>query len=134
MNAAPNSTLYVLVAPTIAVDPGQRWTGICVRIGGDALDAATVGRPDDEADLALAKCGPCGRCRRSCRPQRQGWLFDVPTRAWTIVPRPPGGTDDKQAVAIGDGQLGVTWDDDWSTSPTISNRRNPLSAAGWVAQ
>jgi hypothetical protein len=68
----------------------------------------------------------------------QGWLFDVPTRTWTIVPRPPGGTDDEQAVAIGDGQLyvwgGVTWDDDWSTSPTISNRRNPLSAAGWVAQ
>jgi hypothetical protein len=68
----------------------------------------------------------------------QGWLFDVPTRAWTIVPRPPGGTDDEQAVAIDDEQLyvwgGVTWDDDWSTSPTISNRRNPLSAAGWVAQ
>jgi hypothetical protein len=36
-----------------------------------------------------------------------GWLFDIPTRTWTIVPRPPGGTDDEQAVAIGDEQLYV---------------------------
>lgn len=56
-----------------------------------------------------------------------GWVFDVPTRTWTHVPRPSDGTNDAQAVALGDGRLyvwgGVTWDDD----------QGALSAAGWTA-
>jgi hypothetical protein len=56
-----------------------------------------------------------------------GWLFDVPTRTWTSVARPPDGTDREQAVALGDGRLfvwgGVSWDDD----------QGSLSADGWIA-
>jgi hypothetical protein len=40
---APGSTLGVDCRPTIAVDPGSRWTAIVVRVGAAAVDGALVG-------------------------------------------------------------------------------------------
>lgn len=37
------STLHMRTPPVIGVDPGERWTGICVRVGNTALWAATIG-------------------------------------------------------------------------------------------
>jgi hypothetical protein len=64
----------------------------------------------------------------------QGWLLDVPTGIWTYVPRPTGGTDAEQAVAIGDGDLYVWGGVTWGNDVALDNDQNPLSAAGWVAQ
>jgi hypothetical protein len=36
------------VYPTIGIDPGQRWTGIAVRINDRCLDAVTLARPEGQ--------------------------------------------------------------------------------------
>jgi len=45
-----DGTLSVDCAPTIGVDPGARWVGLCARVGREVVDASTVGRDDDGAD------------------------------------------------------------------------------------
>ena len=42
-DAAPGSLLWVDTPPTVAVDVGSHWTGLCARFGQRALDGACVG-------------------------------------------------------------------------------------------
>lgn len=42
-----DGTLSISTAPTVAIDPGARWVGLCARVGRDVVDASTVGRDDD---------------------------------------------------------------------------------------
>lgn len=45
------------VYPTVGVDPGQRWTGIAVRIDERCLDAVTLARPAVSGDDDFARYG-----------------------------------------------------------------------------
>jgi hypothetical protein len=47
------STLHVEVPPTIAVDPGSRYTAGLLRVGAEAVDGFTVAPVDEHGDVAL---------------------------------------------------------------------------------
>jgi hypothetical protein len=49
------STLTIDVRPTIAFDPGSRWTGIVVRVGAEAVDGATLGVTGPDSELLSAE-------------------------------------------------------------------------------